>query len=233
MLAQYAPREMAEMSLRSRWVDNSIGQSLANKLRRRRFRLLLEMLDGFGTTVRILDVGGRVSYWQMMCASVSLTRSLHVTLLNRTQQPSASSNITSVIGDARRMPQYADKSFDVVYSNSTIEHVGGLDDQAAMAREVTRVGRKYCVQTPNFYFPVEPHFLVPCFQFLPVGARASLLQHFALGWYPRTPERREALHAVSAIRLLTRRELMALFPGAEIVEERLLGLVKSFVVRGG
>ncbi|MEM2045934.1 MAG: class I SAM-dependent methyltransferase, partial [Candidatus Bathyarchaeia archaeon] len=57
-----------------------------------------------------------------------------------------------IIGDARCMP-FKDKSFDVVFSNSVIEHVGNYDDQKMCAEEIRRVGKCYFVQTPNFYFP--------------------------------------------------------------------------------
>ncbi|HWS70973.1 MAG TPA: class I SAM-dependent methyltransferase, partial [Thermoanaerobaculia bacterium] len=68
-------------------------------------------------------------------------------------------------------------------SNSVLEHVA---DMPAMAREIRRVGRRWYVQTPNRWFPVEPHFLVPFFQFLPIATRAWLLTRFDLGWLTRT-----------------------------------------------
>jgi ubiquinone/menaquinone biosynthesis C-methylase UbiE len=86
-----------------------------------------------------------------------------ITLLNPELSESAPSNFTAFVGDGRSMPQFEDHQFDIVFSNSTIEHVGSIDDQRAMAREIVRVGRKYYVQTPNRYFPIEPHFVFPFF----------------------------------------------------------------------
>ena len=63
------------------------------------------------------------------------------------------------------MDFFKDKSFDAVFSNSVIEHVGTFEDQKMMANEVIRVTNFYFIQTPNLYFPIEPHFLVPFFQF--------------------------------------------------------------------
>lgn len=98
-----------------------------------------------------------------------------------------------------------------------------------MATEVRRIGRSYYVQTPNRNFPIEPHFVFPFFQFLPVSMRVWLIQHFNLGWCERTPDYAQALVEVTSIRLLDRRECQTLFPEANIIEERFCGAVKSFV----
>jgi hypothetical protein len=154
---------------------------------------------------------------------------IDVTLLNLDPPREADADYPRLVGDARAMPELSDGQFDIVFSNSTIEHVGGWDDQLKMATEVKRVGRRYYVQTPNRYFPIEPHFVFPLFQFLPVAARASLVQRFSLGWMPKQPEREQALSSVRGIRLLTRSQLARLFPEATIAEEKVAGLVKSYV----
>jgi hypothetical protein len=140
---------------------------------------------------------------------------------------------SSVTGDARAMPEFADAEFDVVFSNSVIEHVGGLEDQRRMAEEIQRVGRRFFVQTPNRRFPIEPHTVFPLFQFLPLAVRVSLVRRFQLGWIPRTPDARAARGRVCSIRLLTRAEVGQLFPGATIHRERVCGLTKSFIACGG
>ena len=97
-----------------------------------------------------------------------------------------------------------------------------------MASEVLRVGRRVYVQAPCRSFPIEPHFLFPGFQFLPLAAQVWLLMHFSLGWYSRFADRREAEAVARSKRLVSRRELKCLFPEAHVVEERWMGLVKSF-----
>src|ERR1017187_2845994 len=84
-----------------------------------------------------------------------------VTLLNppRTKAELAGASWW-VAGDGRAVP-FRDAAFDVVFSNSVIEHVGDAQSQRAFAREVARVGRAYWVQTPNRWFPVEQHLLTP------------------------------------------------------------------------
>lgn len=184
----------------------------------------MSLIDGLPQPVRVLDVGGTPAYWQRMEPSAA---GLDVTVLNTSAD--ANAGVEQRIGDARRMPEFDDREFDVVFSNSVIEHVGGPADQRAMAEEVSRVGRGYFVQTPNRWFPLEPHFLVPGFQFLPAGARIRLLQRFDLGHIRRRPDRAEAEREVRSIRLLDAGDLRRLFPDASLYRERALGLTKSLM----
>lgn len=175
--------------------------------------------------ISVLDIGGSQAYWEMMRpADPELVARLRVTLLNLRPMPVSGHDFCSLAGDARDLSCFRSGEFDLVYSNSTIEHVGSFADQCRMAREVLRVGRRYCIQTPNRYFPVEPHFLFPLFQFLPVVLRVRLLQRFHLGWVPRVSDATEARKVVLGIRLLTRSELRELFPDSHIHSERYLGL---------
>jgi hypothetical protein len=211
------------------FTENTYGQSVAVRLRRQRFQILLDMIGETVGLVSILDIGGSPQYWELMTAGMALVQRLHVTLLNMEPYTVSCPNYAALVGDARSMPQFADQQFDIVFSNSTIEHVGKFADQLCVANEIRRIGRKYCVQTPNRYFPIEPHFVFPLFQFLPIELRVWLMQHFDMGWYPRTRDRQEAERHVSSIRLLCRKEVEQLFPEASIFEERYYGLVKSFV----
>ncbi len=144
-------------------------------MRRRRFAWFLSIVNTYQTPVRVLDVGGTAAFWQQM--GFTPTPDIQVTLLNVDENVVRHPDFEAIIGDARDMTRVDDAEFDVVFSNSVIEHVGGFDDQYRMAREIRRVGCAYFVQTPNFYFPIEPHFLFPCFQFLPLRTRAWLVSH--------------------------------------------------------
>lgn len=212
-----------------RYAENKDDQSVSVKLRRRRFELFLAMIRDLPRPVRILDIGGRQEYWEMLGADVMGKNQLRITLLNLDAPATSLSNLASVSGDARSMPQFADQQFEIVFSNSTIEHVGGLEDQQRMSQEVRRVGKQYYVQTPNRYFPIEPHFIFPLFQFLPVALRVWLVRHFRMGWCPRIPDRERARREVQEIRLLTKAEMKWLFPEADIFEEKFFGMTKSFV----
>lgn len=211
--------------------DNSSGDSLATRMRRARFALFLSLLGTLKGHTRILDIGGTQEFWTLMTGGDP--GDVEITLLNIEPQAVTSDKFTSAVGDARSMPQFPDKSFDVVFSNSVIEHVGGYDDQKRMAGEVMRVGKRYFVQTPNKRFPLEPHFLFPWFQYLPSWARAQMVHRFDVGWYKRIPDYAAAKAEVDSIQLLTRRKFTALFPGSRLHVEKLAGLPKSFVAYGG
>lgn len=211
--------------------DNRSDDSYATSMRRKRFDLFLSLLAGVPRPLSILDVGGTQGFWERM--GFLEEEGVHITVLNLTPQPVIYDNFSSVLGDATDLKEYEDNTFDVVFSNSVIEHVGDITDQQRMATEVMRVGRRYFVQTPNYFFPLEPHFLFPGFQWLPVDTRAWLLNHFDLGWSKKVPSLTQAHEQVSQIRLLREAEVVSLFPGASLYHERVFGLVKSFVVYGG
>lgn len=216
------------MSFHRVFADNTNPDSVASRLRRKRFGIFERLIEDLPRPVSVLDVGGTEAYWSMVPRDAKA--GLEITLLNLTQVPGSGDGLRRVAGDARDLSQFGDDSFDVVFSNSVIEHVGTLEDQRRMAHEVKRVGRRYYVQTPNRYFPVEPHFQFPFFQFLPERARAGLVQRLGLGWYARQTDPASALDLVRSIRLLTSRELRELFPDARLVPERFAGLTKSFVM---
>lgn len=213
-----------------RMADNRDQRSLAVQFRKRRFAFFQSLLSRLERPVHILDIGGTESYWKSM--ELNAGDQVFITLLNLTQNDVSLPNVTSIAGDARAMIA-KDASFDVVFSNSVIEHVGIYQDQLQMAKEVRRVGKRYFIQTPNKYFPLEPHFLFPLFQFLPINIRVLMLQNFKLGWFSKTPDKVKAREIVEGIRLLGKREFMALFPNAAIYEEKILGMTKSFVAYGG
>ncbi len=121
--------------------------------------------------------------------------------------------------DGTKLP-FADGEFDVGFSNSVIEHVPPAL-QPAFASELGRVARRYYLQTPNRWFPIEPHYQLPLFQFLPRRVRMALNRRFTLGW--------QAKGQWEEITLLGARDLKRLFPDAEIHREKVLGLTKSLI----
>lgn len=210
--------------------DNREMTSVAATFRRRRYGFFRYLLSRLDRPVRVLDIGGTDSFWKVI-ADVS-DAGLIVTLLNIHAEIVSSPAFTGMAGDARSIP-FEDMSFDVVFSNSVIEHVGGYEDQKRMADEVRRLGKCYFIQTPNRFFPIEPHFLFPLFQFLPRPIQCLILKNFNLGWFKKTGDLEEAGRIIDGIRLLERREIVSLFPGAGIYEEKFLGMTKSFVAYGG
>lgn len=131
-------------------------------------------------------------------------------------------------GDGCALP-FADGEFDVVFSNSVIEHVGSWERQQAFAREARRVGRRLWVQTPAREFFIEPHLLAPFVHWLPRRTQRGLIR-WATGWgWLTRPTPAQVDEFLAEVRLLTRREMTELFPDCEILTERFLGLPKSYI----
>jgi hypothetical protein len=176
---------------------------------------------------RVLDVGGTPETWDMLPVRP------RVTLLNtpRTKTELAGAS-RWVAGDGRALP-FRDAAFDVVFSNSVIEHVGDADSQRAFAREVARVGRAYWVQTPNRWFPVEQHLLTPLVHWLPKHCQRWIVPRFTVwGALVRPSVDRRVFylaHYLDDVRLLSAAEFAALFPGARLIRERVCGWTKSLV----
>jgi hypothetical protein len=213
-----------------RMANNRDERSLAMQFRRNRFAFFQSLLSRLDRPVHILDVGGTEHYWKSM--GIEADGRIHVTILNVNKDSVSLPYMKSILGDARSI-QAEEDAYDIVFSNSVIEHVGTYEDQLQMAKEVRRVGKRYFIQTPNKYFPLEQHFLFPFFQFFPISLRTLLVQNFNLSWYPKTPDAAQARHLIESFRLLSKKEFSRLFPDGAIYEEKILGFTKSFVAYGG
>ena len=203
--------------------------SISRSLRNRRFDRFLSMLDRIPAP-RIIDLGGTVEFWRER-ARLGRIAEGEVTLVNLHDQSGGPDNVVWVEGDVTALDRFPDMEFDAVFSNSVIEHVGNFERQAAMAREATRLAPLYSVQTPNYWFPLEPHFLMPAWQWLPVSVRVEVVRRFRMGHQrARTPDARSARERVESIRLLKRSELVTLFPDGTLVPERVGPFVKSWMI---
>jgi SAM-dependent methyltransferase len=174
----------------------------------------------------VLDLGGTAMNWDY------LTILPRLVILNTERERRDTEGVSWVAGDGCTLP-FPDGAFDIVFSNSVIEHVGSAERQAQFAREIARVGRSFWVQTPNRWFPVEPHLLTPFLHWLPVGLQAWIARRFTIWqWVTRpAPDRRDFYieHFLADIRLLSPSEMRRLFSGARLIRERFLGLTKSLV----
>ena len=218
---------MMAASLRASIADNRVAGSLANRFRRRRATLFREFLATVPRPCSILDLGGTENFW--IQSGLLPLEGASITLLNLTEEPVTQPAFRSLSGSATDLSRFADGSFDIVFSNSVIEHVGSAENQERMAKEALRVGKRFFIQTPARYFLVEPHFHFPFFWHLPVGLRERLACTMPLGWYPKQPSLEEARRFLTNFLLLTKPEFQGLFPGARIVEERVLGMTKSYI----
>jgi hypothetical protein len=201
--------------------------SVGERLRRRRWDMLLAAFPGFGG-YRVLDLGGTAEFWVR-----APHRPASVTVVNLRHDPAgaaAADGVECVEGDACAFR--AAEPFDLVVSNSLLEHVGGYARRRELAAAVLRAAPRHWVQTPYRYFPLEPHWLFPGMQFLPLAARVAVARHWPLA-HSAPPDRRAAVEEVLMTELVTRTELAHLFPGSRVVTERVLGVAKSLVAVAG
>jgi SAM-dependent methyltransferase len=176
----------------------------------------------------ILDVGGTTYMWER------LGYHPQVTLLNRDPKElpvpdEASGKYTVLIGDGKALP-FPDRSFDLAFCNSVIEHVGGPEDRKQLARELLRVGKGVYCQTPNKWFFIEPHLGTAFLHWLPRNWQHHRLIRYCTLWgIMNRPRPATVARSLSEIDLISRRELAALFPGCTIITERFLFFAKSYI----
>ena len=190
--------------------------------RRRRMRKFARLLD-IKPGLRVLDLGGTPSIWE------HVETPLDITFLNLSGAAFVALPETSihrfrrVEGDACRTG-LADKSFDIVFSNSTIEHVGDHRYQMLFAIETKRLGRAYWVQTPSRWAPVEPHTGLPYWWFWPWWCRETML----LRWQKRMPGSWWNDY-IAGTRVLSRHDMRQLFRDGRVFGERFLGLPRGLI----
>ena len=144
---------------------------------------------------------------------------------------------TVVIPENGKVP-FQDKYFDIVFCSSVIEHVtvpkgsiysihsegefrrAAYRHQQEFASEICRLGGGYFVQTPNRWFLFESHIWLPFVGYLPRKLQMFTIKFFNKFWIKTTsPD----------FCLLDKLEFSALFPEAEVVAERSIGMVKSWM----
>jgi len=214
--------------------DYENPQSIGSRFRRRRIRPLLDTIDAVyrqNGRVEIIDLGGTPTYWKLLPDQLFSNKNITVTIVNLPgmNKPVDKGHFRFVDGDACNLDQFADNSFHIVHSNSVIEHVGDWKRMMSFAATVQRLAPNYFVQTPHFWFPVEPHFMCPFFHWLPEPIRVTLVMHFNLGHYERQNTVDQAVRAVQGARLLDRKMFRCLFPDGDTRTERVFLLPKSLI----
>lgn len=192
---------------------------------------LLDRVFSLTGTERILDIGGQVGRGsdQILDRHPAKDRlaAVNVDVKHLADVRAAYPEALACKADARRLP-FRDESFDLVFSNAVIEHVGSLEDQAAMAREVARVGRAWFLTTPNRWYPFEFHTRLPLIGWLPEPwmTRISRL------WSYNHVRRRYQRGVGGGTRLMTRRELRRLFPSSHVIASRVTFYPETLIVVG-
>jgi hypothetical protein len=218
-----------------RLTDYSNPRSLGSRFRARRIKPMVDLIEQ--TYARygkadILDVGGRKTYWNILPAGVLQRNRAHITVLNLPDDLQGDDDefFTHAKGDACNMSDFADNAFHLVHSNSVIEHVGGWAQIKRFAREIHRMAPAHYVQTPYYWFPIEPHYVLPFFHWLPRPAQVRLIRTFSLGARGRAQTLDDALTKIDdAPRMLDLKSMRLLFPTSRIIKERFALLTKSII----
>jgi len=132
-------------------------------------------------------------------------------------------HVTTVSYDGSRFP-FADKQFDVCWSNAVLEHVGNSRRQVAFLSEIKRVSRRAFVTTPNRHFPVEVHSRTPLLHFLPKNLFDRYLELAGKAWASG-----DYMYLLSESDLRTHLA-QAGFGDYRLVRNRLCGFTMDFVV---
>jgi len=130
--------------------------------------------------------------------------------------------VNLVKGDGKAM-DFSDNHFDIVFCNAVVEHVGETKAQQQFINEVCRVGKKIFLRTPNRWFPIDFHTLIPFAHWLPINIRNWI--YIKIG--------RSYFATVDRLNLLTAKRLLSLFPKnveARLIKQRFFGLTSNLIV---
>ncbi|ARN82425.1 class I SAM-dependent methyltransferase [Methylocystis bryophila] len=219
--------------------NGPIFEAISNSFRSNRDRLLrdviIERRSGASGIFNILDMGGSYKYWDRVGFDFLESANINVTCVNHIssefyESERKTDRIKFVVADARNLDTYKDNAFDFVHSNSVIEHVGRWADMRAFAKEARRLAPSYYIQTPYFWFPIDPHFYrVPFYHWMPESLRLKITRKMKVGWALALPNLDDAMAAVESAVILDATQFRSLFPDAEVSFERFAFLPKSLI----
>lgn len=194
---------------------------LVGTWRRKRMESFLERVDP-PSGARILDLGGSEYNWEL------IEHDFDVTIVNLPgnweTREDRSSRYKFLAGDATNLRAlFEDGAFDVVFSNSVIEHVGPAGQQKKFSDEVKRLAPAHWIQTPSIRFPLEPHTGVLFFWRFSAARRQKMMRR----WRSKLPS---WVESIENLRVLTEKQLRELFPDSEIFRERVFLFEKSYTM---
>ena len=217
------------MHLRLGWLkDHNNPRSVSARFRAKRWARFVKAFPDL-ESYDVLDIGGRAGHW---VDRVPQPRTITITNLPTDAPPRpCAPHVRFITWDTFGDPPPAllDRAYHLVHSNSVIEHVGDAAARRRFADVLHAVAPRLWIQTPNRYFPIEPHWMFPGFQFLPRRWKIVVTQWWPLSYGGTSPSKADAAARVDSVELITASELRSLFPDAPIERERFAGLSKSLV----
>lgn len=210
------------------------SEAYGSSFRQNRFQLFKTMIEDIIAQqghCKILDVGGEFDYWKPFLPLLQgMPIEVVITNIDDRSTGFADPRFSSKYANACDLSFCGSEAFDIVHSNSVIEHVGRWPEMKAMATEIRRVAKAYYVQTPYFWFPLEPHYRVIGYQWLPESWRARLHTWASVGYYKKAADFSEGMTFTQRAALLDKTQMKALFPEGKLISERVCGLTKSLII---
>src|SRR3954453_20997468 len=158
-----------------------VASQVSLRSRERKLRLFLDLLEP-GAETTVVDVGvtdapfgggSSDNFFEAMYPWPGRITAVGHTELDRFV--AAFPQVTAVRADGRSLP-FENGAFDIGFSNAVVEHVaGGREGQRRFVHELCRVARRVFVTTPNRWFPLEVHTLLPLVHWLPESARDRVI----------------------------------------------------------
>lgn len=210
-------------------------EGLRRHTRAKRYRLFRDYVDGLPRPLRVIDLGGTEASWR---DRLTEDDQLDITLINNHHIDKSNVGYDGSIpfiqerrADVTELTADDLSAYDLIYSNSFLEHLESRDRQRSVAAAISAADRPYFVQVPNKNCPIDPHFPGP----LPFTARypkpllAWILTRTALGSGSTSANQDEAMERLRYYNPLGIRDLTELFPEAGIIREWSYGLNPSLV----
>ncbi len=217
------------------WLTNyDSRKSAGSKLRAKRIVPLVEMIEAIfkeNGSVSIIDLGGTDKYWNIVSKQFLIDHNVNITIVNLpgTEMPEDQSPFRFVEADACDLTGFNDKSFHIAHSNSVVEHVGDWGRIVQFADELSRVSKNYFVQTPNYWFPIELHYMTPFIHWLPKPIRVWMVLNLQLGSFEKAASINEAVRIVESVHLLNKKMFKEIFKDANVSTEKFFLLPKSLI----
>lgn len=206
----------------AKFVDPDRAGSFTHRFRQQRTEEFKRRFPGLAD-MRVLDLGGTTVSW-----SVLGLRPASVTIVNLDHDGKAPCEPWMKMVDADAC-EGGFGQYDLVFSNSLMEHLGGHARRQQFANVVRESAPAWWIQTPYRYFPIEPHWVFPGMQFLPFRMRVMICQHWSMLDMPACKDANEAADLVASTELISATEMRTYFPTSEIWFERIAGIPKSLV----
>lgn len=204
-------------------IFQSLLSPFQSYIRKQRMSLFNDIINPHAG-MKILDVGGTPQIWNYIETPLQIT-CLNLPSPKPKPKYEGHHSISLVDGDGCNMPEYNPGDFDLIFSNSVIEHVGDIYKQQQFAKEVLRLSSSsgtYWIQTPCKLFPIEAHTGMLFWWYYPDGLR----EYFISRWSQKLPAWTEMVKGTTVIEGKT---LISLFPNGSMVTEWFL-FPKSLIV---